>query len=127
MQKVRYHILFSLRIALTAYMIADSDSFSLVIDFLFIFPSRYSSLSLHHSYLAFEDGSPISFYYLKRTSYKFSLTLLIFIFNYIHTGLLPSTDYFFQNILYYNIDFLANSISLATTLEVTVVFLSYSY
>lgn len=34
-------------IALTAYMIASSESISLVIDALFTFPSRYSSLSLN--------------------------------------------------------------------------------
>jgi len=44
-QKVPYHAI--LKCALSAYMIANSGSISPVIDLLFIFPSRYSLLSLN--------------------------------------------------------------------------------
>ncbi len=44
---------------LSAYRTTSSGSISPVIDFLIIFPSRYSSLSLNVSYLALEDGSPL--------------------------------------------------------------------
>lgn len=100
-------------------MIASSGSISLVIDALFTFPSRYSSLSLNiHT-------QPLRM--VPQSSCKFSLTLLDIndtIYNIQGYHLLRIT---YSKAFCCNISQQANPVSLTTTSEVSVDFLSYSY